>query len=227
MPPRPTPLHLTLRLPTLLTHHHHHHHLPPALKPPYQAPTTTTTSPLSTTAIGTNYERLALLALQPLAFDLRRVGGRADKGIDLIGTWRLPPSSPFHPKAGGAIEARSSLDIPVIAQCKAHASTPHPAWVRELEGALAAAPGGSFGVLVSKGKATPGVREAVMRAEGRGLVWVQMGGEGRVGQVLWNRRVGEVVGKGWGVGVVYSPVEGGVGRELRLMYEGRVWEPEG
>lgn len=107
--------------------------------------------------------------------------------------------------------------------------------MRELEGALAAAPegwrdAGGVGVLVSKGQATPGVREAVMGAERRGLVWVQMvgeGGEGRVGQVLWNRRVGEVVGKGWGVGFVYRPLGGGkVGRELRLMYEGRVWEPE-
>ena len=105
--------------------------------------------------------------------------------------------------------------------------------MRELEGALAAAPAEwrdeGVGVLVSKGKATPGVREAVMgaAAAGRGLVWVQMGGEGGVGQVLWNKRVGELVGKGVGVGFVYRPVGGGkVGRELRLIYEGEVWEPE-
>lgn len=88
------------------------------------------------------------------------------------------------------------------------------------------------GVLISKGKATPGVRQAVMGAR-RGLVWVQMmgegvgGGEGRVGQVLWNKWVGELVGAGVGVGLVYRPMGGGkVEGELRLMYEGKVWEPE-
>lgn len=85
-------------------------------------------------------------------------------------------------------------------------------------------------MLVSKGKATLGVREAVMAAE-KGLVWVQLAevgdAEGGFGQILWNKAVREIVGAGLGVGFVYKPGEAGLVRELRLCLEGRVWEGGG
>ena len=110
-----------------------------------------------------------------------------------------------------------------------------------------------MGVLCARGKATGGVREAV-RGAGRGIVWMCVGeggeggggngggdkgegeggkgdggkgGWGRVKQVLWNRRVAEMVGGEVGVGVRYAPGGKGIKKELCLLYGGRVWEPGG
>lgn len=88
---------------------------------------------------------------------------------------------------------------------------------------------GVVGVLVSKGRVTSGVREAVMKAE-RGVMWVQLeeiGERGRVGQMMWNKWITGMVGEGLGTGFVFSGSEGeGVERELRLLWEGRVWKGE-
>ena len=124
--------------------------------------------------------------------------------------------------------------------------------IRELEGALSNAPGewrgeDTVGVLCAKREATGGVREAV-RMSGKGGVWVMIedldegvvttGREGqregairrggRVKQILWNERVGKMVGEGVGAGVRYVPGVGGRGmeKEVCLMVDGVVWVPE-
>lgn len=112
----------------------------------------------------------------------------------------------------------------------------------------------TVGVLCAKRAATAGVRDAVRRC-GKGVVWVMVedldegvdavegegereDGEnvcnirerrgGRVKQILWNKRVREMVGESVGAGVRYLPEVGGrvVEREVCLMVDGVVWVPE-
>ena len=113
--------------------------------------------------------------------------------------------------------------------------------IRELEGAVAGAGErwrgeATVGVLCAKREATGGVREAVRRS-GRGIVWVMVqdlgdaedgARRGRVKQILWNERVGEMVGDRVAAGVRYVPgvQEGGLEKEVCLMWDGLVWEPE-
>ncbi|MCJ1282254.1 hypothetical protein MMC26_001577 [Xylographa opegraphella] len=177
----------------------------------------------STTYVGTYYEYLCALSLRRLGFNLTRTGGRADAGIDLLGSWQLPDSS--HP-------------LRCIVQCKKLKAKAGPNLVRELEGAFAGTPAGwrggdVVGVLCAGREATKGVREAIRNAR-RGLVWCQiedMGeGVGRVRQMLWNQRVGALGAEGVSVGVRHTLVAGDVGErgchdEVVLMWKGEVWKP--
>lgn len=85
-------------------------------------------------------------------------------------------------------------------------------------------------MLVTTRAATKGVREAVARS-GVPAVWVMIEdvgkGEGRVRQVLWNHRAGEMGLAGVGVQVRYLPGKGGeaVEQEVALTWKGEVWEP--
>ncbi|MCJ1316793.1 hypothetical protein MMC15_002114 [Xylographa vitiligo] len=177
----------------------------------------------STTYVGTYYEYLCALSLRRLGFDLTRTGGRADAGIDLLGSWQLPDAS--HP-------------LRCIVQCKKLKAKAGPNLVRELEGAFAGAPTGwrgedVVGVLCASREATKGVREAIRNAR-RGLMWCQIEdiGEdvGRVRQMLWNQRVGALGAEGVSVGIRHMLVAGDVkGQdshdEVVLMWKGEVWEP--
>ncbi|MCJ1437841.1 hypothetical protein MMC27_007228 [Xylographa pallens] len=177
----------------------------------------------STTYVGTYYEYLCALSLRRLGFDLTRTGGRADAGIDLLGSWQLPDDS---------------RPLRCLAQCKNLKAKAGPNLVRELEGAFAGAPAGwrgedVVGVLCAGREATKGVREAIRNAR-RGLVWCQIedmgAGVGRVRQMLWNQRVGALGAEGVSVGIRHTLVAGEVeGRnsydEVVLMWKGEVWEP--
>jgi hypothetical protein len=63
-----------------------HHDLPTFLA--YTHRTGLSTS--STVYNGTLYEYLALETLRRYGFELYRVGGRGDRGVDLVGVWRIP-----------------------------------------------------------------------------------------------------------------------------------------
>lgn len=150
-------------------------------------------SPSSTTYVGTHYEYTVLESLRRFRLSLTRIGGRSDAGIDLLGTWHLP-SLP-HP-------------LRVIVQCKALKTKLGPSIVRELEGAFIGAPVGWRGegilaLLVSPREATKGVRDALTKSK-QPLVWVMAGLDGRVQQVLWNKRAGDIGLEGLGVDVVYG-----------------------
>lgn len=152
----------------------------------------TSLSPSSTTYVGTHYEYTVLQSLRRFRLSLTRIGGRSDAGIDLVGTWHLP-SLP-HP-------------LRVIVQCKALKTKLGPSIVRELEGAFIGAPfgwrgEGILGLLVSPREATKGVRDGLTKSK-RPLVWVLTGLDGRVQQVLWNKRAGDIGLEGLGVDVVY------------------------
>ena len=198
-------------------------------------------APSSTTYVGTHYEYTCQNALARLGFALARTGGRADAGIDLLGTWRLPGSSGANESTGEDNRNSNGGPPPLrcLIQCKALAKKVGPHVVREVEGAFAGAPSGwrgdtCVGVLCASRPATPGVREAIRRSK-RGLVWMFVeertkGGEGekgdrtggRVRQMLWNDRVAEMGAEGVDVGLRY--VAGGVDKEVVLMWKGEVWE---
>ena len=195
----------------------------------------------STVHVGASYEHLCARTLPRLDFhDLIRTGGRADKGIDLLGKW-LPRS----------LQRAGSLPLNVVVQCKAVARKAGPEMIRELEGALAGAPGewkgdDTVGVLCARRDVTAGVRDALRRSK-RGVVWIMVedlddagkedeteDGEeveeadvgvkekaeargGRIRQVLWNDRVQKLVGKDTGTGVIHIPGEAGGPMETEVL----------
>ncbi|KAG6879836.1 hypothetical protein C0992_010794 [Termitomyces sp. T32_za158] len=87
-------------------------------------------SPTTTVYRGTAFEHRAQNILQThMSMSLRRVGGKSDGGIDLLGWWWLPPF--------GA----SDINVPrrrlrVLAQCKAEKKKIGPKFIREMEGVL-------------------------------------------------------------------------------------------
>jgi hypothetical protein len=180
-------------------------------------------SPTSTTYIGTYYEYIVQHTFLRFAFSLQRTGGRGDAGIDLIGTWRLPP-------------ALAPVPLRVLVQCKALKAKLGPNLIRELEGAFVGAPVGMrgkgvVGVLVSPREATKGVREAMGRSRWP-MAWVMLEvlqregkdgrGIGKVRQMLWNKAAAEVGLEGLDVTMRYDRAlekKREVGKECVLMWQ--------
>nr|GAT42785.1 predicted protein [Mycena chlorophos] len=93
---------------------------------------------LATVHRGTAFEERALRVLQnTLSMTLKRVGGKSDGGVDLMGWWWLP-SSDFDPSAAttGTEHFSQRRRIRVLGQCKAEKKKASPNYVRELEGVL-------------------------------------------------------------------------------------------
>lgn len=194
----------------------------------------------SKTYVGTRYEYTVAAALAPLGFELQRVGGRDDCGIDLLGIWRLPiPSSRSR-------KSSKSAPLRVLVQCKATSAQstkigPHQ--IRELEGAFAGAPPAwrhSFisspyptsspsspilGFLAVQKPATKGVRDALGRSRWP-MGFVSCTADGRLEQMVWNGRAEEEGLEGLGVAVRFSEGEsedeaGGSDQRLVLTWRGK------
>jgi hypothetical protein len=147
----------------------------------------------STTYVGTHYEYTVQSALKRLGISFKRVGGKSDYGIDLIGSWNLP-STP--------------APLKVLAQCKARAAKATPGEVRELEGAFVGAPvgwrsSGVLALLISQKEATKGVRDAMGRSRWP-MGFVMCTGQGKVLQMLWNRKAEEAGLLGLSVTLKYA-----------------------
>jgi hypothetical protein len=125
----------------------------------------------STTFAGTYYEYATQTILRRYGFNLDRVGGRGDRGVDLRGSWRIA-TGPEETTGVKTAEHKTELEIPVIVQCKRLKSKVGPNLIRELEGALAGR-GNTLGVLVGTRGATRGVREAMGRSR-VGVCWVML-----------------------------------------------------
>ena len=122
-------------------------------------------SPTSTVYTGTAYEYLTLETLSRYGFELTRVGGRGDRGVDLVGYWKVPRSPDIHLHAGSSCSGetettsstttRSSDIYRVLVQCKRlvgkHAKI-GPNLIRELDGAVR---GARLGRLFPSAVATP------------------------------------------------------------------------
>ncbi|KAH6717218.1 hypothetical protein BKA61DRAFT_320134 [Leptodontidium sp. MPI-SDFR-AT-0119] len=147
----------------------------------------------STTYVGTHYEYTTQSALEGLGMSLKRIGGKSDYGIDLLGTWSLPSASE---------------PLKVLIQCKAFARKIEPSHARELEGAFVGAPtgwrgAGVLGLLVSQKSATKGVREALGRSRWP-MGYLLCTSEGKVLQMVWNRRAEQEGLEGIVVGLKYA-----------------------
>lgn len=149
--------------------------------------------PQSTLYVGTHYEYTVQSALEGLGMSLKRIGGSSDYGIDLLGTWSLP-SVP--------------QPLKVLIQCKALGKKVQPYHARELEGTFVGAPQGwrepgVLGFLVSRKLATMGVRKAVGRSKWP-MGYVRCDADGKILQMLWNRRAEQGGLEGIGVGLKYT-----------------------
>jgi hypothetical protein len=147
----------------------------------------------STTYVGTHYEYTVQNALQGFGMSLKRIGGKSDYGIDLLGTWPVPSTT---------------QPLKVLIQCKALARKTDPSQARELEGAFVGAPigwrgTGVLGLLVSQKSATKGVREALGRSRWP-MGYVLCGADGKILQMLWNRRAEQEGLQGIEVGLKYA-----------------------
>ncbi|TFK39289.1 hypothetical protein BDQ12DRAFT_682513 [Crucibulum laeve] len=96
---------------------------------------------LSTVHRGTAFEEKSLKVLEEhLSMSLKRVGGKEDGGIDLVGWWWLPPltsgTEPTGTPNASALDLQPRSRVRVIAQCKAEKKKMGPQYVRELEGVM-------------------------------------------------------------------------------------------
>ena len=132
----------------------------------------------STTYRGTFYEYLTQLTLKRYGFDLVRVGGRGDGGVDMVGLWCLTNGS----TETDTVQGPSQRGIRVLVQCKRLQGTSKlgPNLIREMEGAIRASniPAGwrgkgTMGLLVGTRPATKGVRDA-MAAFRTAVGWVYL-----------------------------------------------------
>ncbi|KAI8960041.1 hypothetical protein F5Y11DRAFT_282136 [Daldinia sp. FL1419] len=163
--------------------------------------------------VGTQYEYTVADSLRTLGFDLKRVGGRSDCGIDLLGTWRVPYYSV------------SDHSLRVIVQCKASAKI-GPHHIRELEGAFVGAPPGwrngpgLLAFLVSQRPATKGVRDA-MAGSSWPMGYALCSQDGKLEQILWNGKAEQEELEGIGVSVGFSDdTTGEVEKRLVLTWKG-------
>ncbi len=151
--------------------------------------------PQSSVYAGTVYEYTVQSALARLGLSLKRVGGKSDYGIDLVGVWNIPSAAP---------------PLKVLVQCKGRGTKSKPSDIRELEGAFVGAPGGWRGTgvlafLVCPQEATKGVREAMGRSRWP-MGYIMCTSQGKVLQMLWNRKMDN---EGLlGVGVTVKYIEG-------------------
>ncbi|KAI1379416.1 hypothetical protein F4677DRAFT_442394 [Hypoxylon crocopeplum] len=180
----------------------------------------------SKTYIGTRYEYIVSSALAPLGFSVKRVGGRSDYGIDLLGTWRVP-STP-------TVTSTSNPEpLRVLLQCKVSSQNTKigPHHVRELEGAFVGAPPGwrgpgVLGFLVAQKPATKGMRDALGRSRWP-MGYVSCSQDGRLEQMLWNRRAEEEGLEGMGVSVRFcEDASGQTEQRLVLTWKGKPYVPE-
>lgn len=167
----------------------------------------------TTTYVGTHYEYTVADSLKSFGFELRRVGGAGDYGIDLLGSWSIPSTT---------------QPLRVLLQCKAASATSKarigPATIRELEGAFVGAPPGwrgnnVLGLLVTQRAATKGVIDSLGRSRWP-MGFISCSSDGSIQQMIWNARAEEEGLAGMGVAVRRSATSS-TQQELMLTWKGQ------
>lgn len=153
-----------------------------------------------------------------------------DKGIDLIGTWKLP----------SLLEGDS---LRVLVQCKAVQHNSGPVLIRELEGAFLGSPvawrhggrsdageasvGNIMAILAATKHATKATRDAMERSSWP-MAYMHVGLDGVMEQVFWNRRASDIGLEGLGVTTRFLPrskdSDDTVKKEAVLTWKDQVWE---
>ena len=173
---------------------------------------------LSTVYVGTHYEYTVAEVLRKFDFALTRTGRSSDRGIDLLGQWRLPTDPNL---------------VRVMVQCKV-VGNPGPALVRELEGSFVGAPAGWQGegvlaLLAASKKATKGIRDAMTRSRWP-MGFLNISTEGKIRQFIWNQRAADGGLEGVGTALKHSPAAGGddyvggIEQEITLTWRDRPWK---
>ncbi|KAM7211942.1 Protein of unknown function (DUF2034) domain containing protein [Rhypophila decipiens] len=183
----------------------------------------------STVFVGTHFEYTVAATLALYGFFLRRIGGVSDAGVDLLGTWSIPLSSPLteQPQQEQETQPERRPPLRVIIQCKV-TPNPRPGLIRELEGAFIGAPAGwrmtspssgdgVLGILVLDKPTTKGIREAMGRSRWP-MGFVYCSKEGVVEQFLWNERAVAQGLEGLGAVKRYAPQ----GQQVALTFKGRI-----
>ncbi|EGD87327.1 hypothetical protein H112_05867 [Trichophyton rubrum D6] len=183
----------------------------------------TSLSTQSTTYVGTLYEYTVQQSLKRHRIDLTRIGGRADCGIDLVGTWSLPPLR-------SRSTSTAAQPLRILVQCKALKTKVGPNLIRELEGTFSGAPvgwrgEGILGMLVSTREATKGVRDALVKSR-YPLIWALAELDGSMRQFLWNRRAAEVGLEGLGVQIRHGGETDPLKKTVVLTWNGEEIGPE-
>ncbi|KAI1497710.1 hypothetical protein F5X99DRAFT_357830 [Biscogniauxia marginata] len=168
--------------------------------------------------VGTHFEYTVAAALAPLGFSIKRVGGRSDGGIDLLGTWAVPSAL---------------TPVRVILQCKvsSRGTNIRPNIVRELEGTFVGAPvgwrgAGVLGMLVAQKPATKGMREAIGRSRWP-MGFICCSKDGNLEQMIWNHKAEEKGLEGVGVAIQFPQGARSRGRpRLVLTWKGKPYVPE-
>jgi Protein of unknown function (DUF2034) len=95
---------------------------------------------LSSVHQGNAFEARSLALLhKTMSMSLKRVGGKEDGGIDLLGWWWLPSTTTTTTASNSLLDYDTPSNrrrIRVIGQCKAEKRKTGPRYVRELEGVL-------------------------------------------------------------------------------------------
>ncbi|KAJ6631175.1 hypothetical protein B0H10DRAFT_1773091 [Mycena sp. CBHHK59/15] len=167
---------------------------------------------LATVHRGNFFEERSMKLLQDnLSMSLRRVGGKSDGGIDLMGWWWLPPSD-SEPVAGrDALLARRRLRV--LAQCKAEKKKASPKYVREMEGVLhrymsLTQPAAQYPLVALLVSESPFTKSTLLRAQSSPVPFFLLhvppvpgpGAEedreepGRIGTAVWNPALAGVRG---------------------------------
>ncbi|EEB06526.1 fungal protein [Schizosaccharomyces japonicus yFS275] len=139
-------------------------------------------SKASTVYQGTLFEYIIQHTLSRHGFQLKRCGGRNDRGIDLLGTWTLKGLVP--------------VINPVAISCKCLNQALGPLYVRELEGSLSARPEGTIGILAGQSSFTDA---AIKTLAGSSFAMAACGVVAQdlnsyIYQFLWNEPAAELLG---------------------------------
>lgn len=146
---------------------------------------------------------------------LDHCGGRADRGIDLRGTWTIP-SLTNEPSDKPRV-------FPVVVSCKATKGKSSPQYIRELEGAIGHASSNTIGIMATISHCTPGAKQQMLLSQ-RALAYcytTPYANGGYISQFVWNKAAGVLL-QGLSASIRHTPGKEETGGRVVLTVNGQV-----